>query len=383
MTTTPWEALAAAITRLNDKFGQVPEVREATVMAVGPATVLFDTDTEPTLVHRSLEDTLIIGSRVLTMKLRHYVWILGASSGGVSALTDWDTARAPGFYWANAAAHSPVSAAGVAVTYWVGHVQTMYSPGGDIRILQTVWRPDVPNGPQYQRSFNIVGNGVWSDWVTTETGDGSTASLTTADLDTITMAGIYYQSTYVEATLARHYPDVLAGTLQVINTNSGNYVLQQYTARADAGSSVRVWQRGKFASGAWQPWRITVGEDSGWVDTGKISIATGFSMTGYDIRKVGNEVILRYINFTRTGAAMNGSRGDIGNTTFATITDTDLRPSRGSFMLHTGNSGPVLAGNVDGNGNMIVSAVAAGLTDSSGVIPTNQALSLAGRWIKD
>lgn len=74
---TPWATLAAAITRLNDRIDALPSVREATVTAVNPPAVRFDTDTADTVIYGTLESTLAVGYRVLTLKLRHYVWILG------------------------------------------------------------------------------------------------------------------------------------------------------------------------------------------------------------------------------------------------------------------------------------------------------------------
>lgn len=74
---TPWSTLAAGLTRLNDRIDALPSVREATITAISPLAVRFDTDTEDTVVYGTLESTLAVGYRVLTIKLRHYVWILG------------------------------------------------------------------------------------------------------------------------------------------------------------------------------------------------------------------------------------------------------------------------------------------------------------------
>lgn len=83
MTDTPWAALAREITRLSDRVDGQPVVREATVVAASPLSVLFDTDDSPTLVFRTLTFALTPGDRVLTLQLRHYVWVLGVQGGGV------------------------------------------------------------------------------------------------------------------------------------------------------------------------------------------------------------------------------------------------------------------------------------------------------------
>ncbi len=79
MARSPWETLAAAVTRLSDRMDALPTVREATVAAASPLAVKFDTDTTSTLVHGTLVASPPVGSRVLTLKLRHYVWILGVN----------------------------------------------------------------------------------------------------------------------------------------------------------------------------------------------------------------------------------------------------------------------------------------------------------------
>lgn len=81
MTDTPWSTLAAAITRLNDRIDALPSIREATVTAASPLAVTFDTDTTATLAHGTLAAGLVAGDRVLTLKLRHYVWALGKKGG--------------------------------------------------------------------------------------------------------------------------------------------------------------------------------------------------------------------------------------------------------------------------------------------------------------
>lgn len=89
MNDTPWSILQGAITRLGDKVAAAPSVREATVAATEPMAVLFDTDSTPTLVQGVLAGGITTGSRVLTLKLSHYVWILGAKGGVPQADPSW------------------------------------------------------------------------------------------------------------------------------------------------------------------------------------------------------------------------------------------------------------------------------------------------------
>lgn len=78
---TPWDSLAKEITALKDVQDGNPVAREATVFATAPLSLLFDTDTEPTLAYGSLVAGLLPGDRVLTLQLRHYVWVLGMKGG--------------------------------------------------------------------------------------------------------------------------------------------------------------------------------------------------------------------------------------------------------------------------------------------------------------
>ena len=78
---TPWSTLAAGLTRLSDRLDALPTIREATIVSLVPLAVQFDTDTSNTIVQGSLASGVTPGYRVLTLKLRHYVWILGIKGG--------------------------------------------------------------------------------------------------------------------------------------------------------------------------------------------------------------------------------------------------------------------------------------------------------------
>lgn len=97
MSDTPWSVLAAAVTRLGDRIDALPSIREATISTVSPLAVRFDTDTIDTLVQGSLASSVAVGYRVLTLKLRHYIWILGVKGGDTPAGAgmEWFGATAP------------------------------------------------------------------------------------------------------------------------------------------------------------------------------------------------------------------------------------------------------------------------------------------------
>ena len=104
MAETPWATLAAAITRLNDRIDALPTVREATVASDDPVAVMFDTDTAQTLAQGSLVGGLTVGARVLTLRLRHYVWILGAKAGSAGGASGVPTGSIQEFAGASAPA---------------------------------------------------------------------------------------------------------------------------------------------------------------------------------------------------------------------------------------------------------------------------------------
>lgn len=96
--TTPYEVLAKQLTGLGDKLSLSPVAREATVSSSAPLAVLFDTDTEETLAYGSLVASLTPGQRVLTLQLRHYVWILGTKGGSLdTGWIDLSSYMLPGF----------------------------------------------------------------------------------------------------------------------------------------------------------------------------------------------------------------------------------------------------------------------------------------------
>lgn len=73
----PWAPLQRSVAEIKDRLSVLPSIREAFVSSIDPLAVRFDTDSSPTKVYATLSHLLEVGDRVLTIKLRHYVWVLG------------------------------------------------------------------------------------------------------------------------------------------------------------------------------------------------------------------------------------------------------------------------------------------------------------------
>lgn len=75
----PWKAVVESMGRLSEKVDETPVFREATLVSQG--VVRFDIDSEDTEVHASLAGSAAVGSRVLTVMVKHYIWVLGVKGG--------------------------------------------------------------------------------------------------------------------------------------------------------------------------------------------------------------------------------------------------------------------------------------------------------------
>ena len=177
---TPWSTLAAGLTRLSDRIDALPTVREATVASDDPVAVMFDTDTAQTLAQGSLVGGLTVGARVLTLRLRHYVWILGAKAGSAGGASGVPTGSIQEFAGASAPAGwltcdgsevsrvtYPALFAVIGTTYGAGNGSTTFNlPNRKGRV-----------GVGYddsQTEFNALG----------ETGGAKTHTLTKAEMPT-------------------------------------------------------------------------------------------------------------------------------------------------------------------------------------------------------
>ena len=76
---------------------------------------------------------------------------------------------------------------------------------------------------------------------------GSEQTLSTEDLDTIKTPGVYAQHANANTSAARHYPELLAGSL-IVTTGAG--VQQRYHVY----NTSRVWTRAQYNTGGWTPW---------------------------------------------------------------------------------------------------------------------------------
>lgn len=71
------ETLAGSVSELRRQMADLPKFREATVYAVDPIRVVFDTDVTATAVVASLEMQVYPGDRVMTLNQAGYVWVVG------------------------------------------------------------------------------------------------------------------------------------------------------------------------------------------------------------------------------------------------------------------------------------------------------------------
>ena len=81
------------------------------------------------------------------------------------------------------------------------------------------------------------------------------SSLGTANLDTITTAGVYYQDAGANATLAANYPvGGVGGILDVRTRGAANLVIQHFVPMS---STYRITYYRRNVSGTWTAWRAT------------------------------------------------------------------------------------------------------------------------------
>lgn len=80
-------------------------------------------------------------------------------------------------------------------------------------------------------------------------------ALGNADLNAVTLTGVYTQNNSANATTANNYPAALNGVLEV-RAISGNAVLQRYTPHnGNATGAARVIYERSLTSGTWSSWR--------------------------------------------------------------------------------------------------------------------------------
>jgi len=144
-----------------------------------------------------------------------------------------------------------------------------------------------------------------------------------ANLNSYTANGVYYQTSNANAASGSNYPVALAGLLEVSTPSSG-YVHQRYTVYRDGTlANQRTWTR-RFYSSVWSDWTSPDG-DSGLVTSGIATASTGWTVDSQQARKFGPFIWL-YLAITRTGAAISvGGTGNITNVNICTL-GTAWRP---------------------------------------------------------
>lgn len=209
--------------------------------------------------------------------------------------------------------------------------------------------------------------------------DGPLPDLGTVDLDTVTTTGAYVQSTIVNGTLANHYPYASAsGLLEVYNFLNGAHVYQRWTARGNGPSYVFV--RGKYTTGAWQPWNMLDSSVSGWTSlnsylaTGITYVADGNStLAGIRARRIGPyaEIHLANIQVDSIDVPIHGN---IANRQLFTGIPEKFRPAT-MAIINAGPAGRLWTGYVDYNGNMFMSSVAPSSTFTATTAIANETYS--------
>ena len=139
--------------------------------------------------------------------------------------------------------------------------------GGDANLRQTLLSEI---GKRALKSTTLSGYGI-TDFVIRE--------IRTEDLNAVTTPGFYKQNTSSNATTARNYPDVVAGTL-VVYPSTGNAVQQQYSTY----NNQYVYMRNLYG-GSWSTWKRIDAQnkldaDATAVAASKLATARTITLTG-------------------------------------------------------------------------------------------------------
>jgi hypothetical protein len=110
--------------------------------------------------------------------------------------------------------------------------------------------------------------------------------------------------------------------------------------------------------------------DSGWLTSGIITAASGWSIVSYSIRKL-NGIVNGVLSVTRTGSAISvPATGNITNTVVATLASDWYASGVQSGMVLTNGTGPLIGGVVSSTGGITITAATSGAT-----IATNDTFS--------
>lgn len=166
---TPWEALAAALTRLTDRVDALPSFREATLTSFSPPMVQFDTDDAPVAAMGSFSAP--VGSRVLTLKLRHYVWILGSRGVAGTLVLNGSTIAHSAAPTDFAARHITIGISDASYPAGIGGVVEVVHITAARTVQRVTYKGDNSTAPSAAWTRSAQGDGTtWGPWGRT-TGD--------------------------------------------------------------------------------------------------------------------------------------------------------------------------------------------------------------------
>ena len=340
---TPWTILQGAISRLADRVDAFPSIREATVITGSPLTILFDTDVNPTVPYASLVTGLTTGSRVLTLKLRHYVWVLGMRGGAPVSWSDLlgDVATVKKMRLTSV---SDVSLGSTEHAFQIG-------PDNDSLIFDSNEIQSRLNGIAAWLGLNAEGGDV----------------VISADGSTITLNGKVRLTNVGDASAGS------TGHAFQIGPDNGFNTIIDNNEIIFRNNGVQVAQ--VLSSTSNIPWSQIVDSIQTITGTSAIVAASGWSVDTQSIT-IKNGIAVAFMNFTRTGAAITvPASGNIANTTFATIPNASYRPGYSGIPISLISGGPLLGGEVTTGGDFRINAIAPGNT-----IATGTAFNCGAMW---
>lgn len=98
MATSLFTKLAASINRLSKRVDSQPAFNEATITTPEPLYLVLDGDTNQVPASRSLDSSLSLGDRVLTVTINGFIWVIGKVGGDgipVGTILEFGGATAP------------------------------------------------------------------------------------------------------------------------------------------------------------------------------------------------------------------------------------------------------------------------------------------------
>lgn len=208
----------------------------------------------------------------------------------------------------------------------------------------------------------------------------SATGMQVTDWNDAVNAGFYWSE---GSALNNPVGNIAVGRVLVKPTGVNPRVFQEVYFPSSTDRARKVTYRRVLAidTGIWSGWSVS-GDDTGWVSSGVFASASGWTVNSQSARIKDGMVIIRYLEATRA-TAINGVGGDIANSTICTITDSRFVPQQNMGGLSAAASGRLLAATASATGSIVVTAVAAGLTDNTGVVPAGSTWSISGYYLLD